>query len=86
MENKREDNENKIILGDFISAIDKMDRDGNLNHKSFKDVVQIMLYQSLLWIMGLRINGKRRTENTLSSPTTIGPLIQGPGCTGYIPI
>ena len=39
MENKREDNENKIKLGDFISTIDKMDRDGKLKHKSSKDVV-----------------------------------------------
>ena len=28
MENKCEGNENKIILGDFIINIDKMDRDG----------------------------------------------------------
>ena len=39
MENKREDNEKKIKLGDFISTIDEMDRDGKLKHKSFKDVV-----------------------------------------------
>ena len=28
MENKRQGNENKILPGDFISTMDKMDRDG----------------------------------------------------------
>ena len=38
MENKCEENENKIILGDFNITMDKMDRDGE-NKRHFIDVV-----------------------------------------------
>ena len=56
-----------------------MDRDGEIKQKSFMDVVQIILYQNLLWIMGLSIYGERRTQNPLSPPVTVVPLAQGPG-------
>ena len=83
MENKSEGNENKIILGDFNSTIDKMDRDGgNKTQKLYIDVVQIMPCQNLSCIMGLRIYGEGRTQNSMSSIATIAPLAQGPGQTG----
>ena len=83
MENKSEGNENKIILGDFNSTIDKMDRNGgNKTQKLYIDVVQIMPRQNLSCIMGLKIYGEGRTQNSLSSIATIAPLAQGPGQTG----
>ena len=36
----------KIILGDFICTIDKMDRDGRNKHKDFTDLVHIMPCQN----------------------------------------
>ena len=39
MENKCEENENKIILGDFNITMDKMNRMMEIKHKDFIDVV-----------------------------------------------
>ena len=74
MKNKSKGNENKIILGDINCTMNKMDRDGEIKHKDFIDAVLIMPCQNSPWIMGLRIYGERRTQITLSSSTTIGPL------------
>ena len=46
MEKKREGNENKIILGDFNSAMDKMDRNSGNKNTGFIDVVRIMICQN----------------------------------------
>ena len=48
MENKNEGNENKIILADFNSTMDKVDKYGENKHKDFIDAVPIM---PSLWIM-----------------------------------
>ena len=61
MGNKNEGNENKIILGDINSNMDKMDRDGG-NKADFIDVVPIMPCQNTLWIMGSRIYAEGRTQ------------------------
>ena len=34
--------------------------------------------------MGWRTCGEERTQKSLSSPATIGPLAQDPGLTGFI--
>ena len=39
MENKCQGNENKILLGDSISTMDKMDRDGGNKTQRFYDIV-----------------------------------------------
>ena len=85
MENKSDENENKIILRDFNSTIDKMDKDGrNKTQRFYRCGSNYAL--SKFWIMGSRIYGKGRTQTPLTSPTTIDPLAQDPGYAGSIVI
>ena len=85
MENKSDENENKIIFGDFNSAIDKMDKDGrNETQRLYRCGSNYAL--SKFWIMGSRIHGKGRTQIPLTSPTAIDPLAQDPGYTWSIVI
>ena len=71
MENKNEGNENKIILGDFNCAMDRMDRHGgNKTWRLYK------CYSNYVLIVdnGLRVYGEGRTQIPPSSHTLIGPL------------
>ena len=79
MENKSDGNENKIILGDFNCTMGQMDRDGEIKHKVFIDVVPIIGCQNSSRMMGSGIYGEERTQFSLSSPSTIYPLAQDPG-------
>ena len=45
-----------------------------IKHIYFIGTVPVMPCLNSLWIMGLRIYGKGRTQIPLSSPATIGPL------------
>ena len=45
-----------------------------IKHKAFIGAAPVMPCQNSSWIMGLRIYGEGRTQNSLSSPATIGPL------------
>ena len=74
MQNKNEENENKIILGDLNCTVDKIDRDGENKTQSFIGAVPVMPCENSSWIMGLRIYGEGRTQIPLSSAATIGPL------------
>ena len=47
MENKNEENQNKIILGDFNCTMDKIERDGRYKH--FINVISIMPCQNSSW-------------------------------------
>ena len=68
MENKTKRNENKIILGDFNFAMDKMDRDGENKTQRLYWCCSNYVCQSSSWIMDLRIYGEGRTWIPLSSP------------------
>ena len=68
MENKCEGNENKIILGDFISTMDKMDRDcGNKTKKLYRCYSNYALSKL---IVGDGIENLWRRENPESSEFT----------------
>ena len=74
MENKNEENENRIILGDLNCTMDKADRDGENKTQRLYRCYSNIPSQNSSWIMGLRICGEGRTQIPLSSPATIGPL------------
>ena len=75
IENKNKGDQNKIKLEDFNCTINKTDRDGeNKTKKNFIGAAPVMPRQNSWWIMGLRIYGEGRTQISLSSPATIGPL------------
>ena len=64
-----EGNENKIMLGNFNSAVDKIDRNGgNKTHRQNTKLVVGNGFEDLL-----------RKENPKSSPTKRSPLAQGLG-------
>ena len=77
MENKNKRNENKIILGDFNFAMDKMDRNGENKTQRLYWCCSNYVCQSSSWIMDLRIYGDGRTQIPLSSPLR-QVLWQGP--------
>ena len=68
MENKDEGNENKIVLGDFISTMDKMERYGG---NKTQTCYRCYCYYSLNVYNALRIYGERSTQILLSSPPII---------------
>ena len=71
MENKNEGNEIKIILGDFNSTIDKMNRySGNKTQKLYRCCSNY----ALIVDSRLKIYGEGRTQIPLSSATVIVPL------------
>ena len=72
MENKSEWIENKIILGDFNSSMDKMDRYGG--NKTQRLCRCCYYYDALIVDDGLRIYGEGRTYIPLNSPAMIGPF------------
>ena len=74
MQNKNEENENKIILRDLNCNMGRLDRDGEKKHKDFIGAISIMVCQISWWIMGLKIHGEERTQILLSSSATIGSL------------
>ena len=74
MEKKNEENENKIILGDFVLLWIKWR--GMVELKHFINVVSIMPCQNSSWIMAWRIYGEERTQIPLSSLATIDLLAQ----------
>ena len=65
IENKNE-NENKIILGDFIVLWIKWIGMVKIKHKDFIDAAPIMSCQTSSWIMGVKIYGEMRTPIPLS--------------------
>ena len=84
MENKFEENENKIILGDFNHNMDKVERDyGNRAQETYS-VFPIMSCQNSSWIISLRIYAKGRALFSLTSTTTIDSPAQYPGHAGSI--
>ena len=71
MENKNEEDENKIILGDFNCTMDKMDRyGGNKTQRIYRSCSNY----ALIVDNGLRIYGEGRSQIPLSSSAMIGPL------------
>ena len=71
MENKKEGNENKIILGDFNCTMDKMDRyGGNKTQRLYRCCSNY----ALIVDNGLKIYGEGRTQIPLSSLAMMGPL------------
>ena len=71
MENKNEENENKIILADFNCTMDKMDRYGR---NKTQRLYRCCSNYTLIVDNGLRIYKEWRTQISLSSPAMIGPL------------
>ena len=71
MENKNEENENKIILGDFNCSMDKMNRYGG---KKTQRLYRCCSNYALIVGSGLRIYGEERTQILLSSPAMVGSL------------
>ena len=70
MEHNNEQNENKVILGDFNCTMDKIDRyDGN----KAQGLYRCCSNYALIVDNALRIYGKGRTQISLSSPAMIGP-------------
>ena len=55
-----------------------------IKHKKIVDVIPILPCLNSSWIMGWRIFREGRTQKSLSSPATIGPLTQDPGLTWFI--
>ena len=51
MENKTEENESRLITGDFKCTTAKMDRDCVKKHKDFIDVALFLPCQNSLWKM-----------------------------------
>ena len=79
MENKSEENKNKIILGDFNCTMDKIDRDGgNRTHILYRCGSNYAL-SKLTAIMRSRIYREGGKQILLSSPATIDPLAQDTG-------
>ena len=71
MENKNEGNENKIILGEFNSTIDKTNRySGNKTQKLYRCCSNY----ALIVDNRLKIYEEGRTQIPLSSATRIVPL------------
>ena len=72
MENKNEEIENKIILGNFNFAMDKWANMVEIKHKGFIDAVPTMPFHNV--DSGLRIYREGRTQISFSSTTMIVPL------------
>ena len=73
MENKNEENKNKIILGDFNCTMDKMDKyGGNKTQRLYRCCSN---YAPIV-DNGMRMFGEGRTQIPLSSPAIIGPLVR----------
>ena len=71
MENKNEENENKIILGDFNCTMDKMDRyGGNKTQRLYRCCSNY----AFIVDNGLRIYGEGIIKISLSSPAMVDPL------------
>ena len=79
MENKSEENERKIMLGDVNCTMFKMDRDGGNKTQRLYRCGSNYVCQNSSWIMDLRIYGKETTKISLSSPTMIDLLPRDPG-------
>ena len=77
MENKLQENENKIIVGDFNCT--KWTGMKEAKHKNF-----ILPCLNSSCIMGWRIYREGRTQIPLSSPVTTDSLAEDPGLTGFI--
>ena len=71
MENKHEENESKIILGDFNCTMDKMDR---YSENKTQRLYRCCSNHALIVDNGLRMYDEGRTQIPLSSPAMIGPL------------
>lgn len=72
-----EGNENKIMLGDFNSAVDKIDRNGgNKTHRLCRCHSD---YAMSKLVVGNGFEDLLRKENPKSSPTKRSPLAQGLG-------
>ena len=71
MQNKNDENENEIILGDFNSSMDKMDKYGGDKTQRF---YRCCSSYTLIVEKGLKIYGEGRTQILLSSAAMIGPL------------
>ena len=83
IEMKTQENENKIILGDFNCTMEKMDRDdGNKTQKLYRCRSNFAL-SKLIVDNGLKVCGEGRTQVPLSLPATIDLLAQDPGLTSF---
>ena len=71
MENKNEGSEDKIILGDFNCAMNKMDRYGGNKTQRF---YRCCSNYGLIVHNSMTVYGEGRTQIPLSSPAMIGPL------------
>ena len=81
MENKNVGNGNKIILGDFICTMDKIDRYGR--NKTQKLYSRCSKYTRIV-DNGLKAYGEEKTRSPLSSLTLKKSFGKNPGKTGFI--
>ena len=75
MQNKNEGNENKIMPGDLNYTTDKTDRDGENETQRFYRYCSNFSLSKFIVDNGLKdLYGEGRTQISLSSSATIGPL------------
>ena len=74
MQNKNEENENKIMLGDLNSIMDKIDRDDENKTQRLYGCCSNYVLSKLIVGNGLEDLWRRENPDSLSSPATIGPL------------